>query len=85
VRAPPDSVRSVLSGASVTDVAAAVGVSRVSVHAWLRRCLTEGSSGLAGYYHRPVVSSGQRRGRIVVRSVTGFRLDRSLGKSHPYK
>ena len=29
-----DAVRAVLGGASVTEVAAAVGVSRVGVHAW---------------------------------------------------
>jgi transposase len=34
-----DAVRAVLAGASVAEVAAAVGVSRVSVHGWLRRYL----------------------------------------------
>ncbi len=48
-----DAVRAVLSGATVTEVAAAVGVSRVSVHAWLRRYLTEGVTGLADRSHRP--------------------------------
>jgi transposase len=48
-----DAVRAVLAGASVTEVAAAVGVSRVSVHAWLRRYLIEGLSGLADRSHRP--------------------------------
>src|SRR3954468_15305907 len=48
-----DAVRAVLAGASVTEVAAVVGVSRVSVHAWLRRYLTEGLPGLADRSHRP--------------------------------
>lgn len=42
-----------LAGASVTEVAAAVRVSRVSVHAWLRRYLTEGLAGLIDRSHRP--------------------------------
>lgn len=48
-----DAVRAVLAGASVTEVAAAVGVSRVSVHAWVRRYLAEGLPGLADRSHRP--------------------------------
>src|SRR5215213_4427108 len=48
-----DAVRAVLAGASVVEVAAAVGVSRVSVHAWLRRYLTEGLAGLVDRTHRP--------------------------------
>ncbi len=35
-----DAVRAVLAGASVTEVAAQVGVSRQSVHAWLGRYLS---------------------------------------------
>jgi Homeodomain-like domain len=31
-----DAVRALLAGASVVEVAAAFGVSRISVHAWLR-------------------------------------------------
>jgi transposase len=48
-----DAVRAVLAGASVVEVAAAFGVSRVSVHAWLRRYLVEGLSGLADRSHKP--------------------------------
>ena len=48
-----DAVRAVLAGASVTEVAAGVGVSRVSVHAWLSRYLAEGVAGLADRSHRP--------------------------------
>lgn len=51
-----DAVRAVLAGASVTEVAAAVGVSRVSVHAWLRRYLAQGLPGLADRSRRPQVS-----------------------------
>ena len=54
-----DAVRAVLAGATVTEVAAAVGVSRVSVHAWLHRYLTEGVSGLADRSHRPRSSPNQ--------------------------
>ena len=36
-----DAVRAVLAGASVVEVAAAFGVSRISVHAWLRRYMAE--------------------------------------------
>src|SRR5215218_9433547 len=48
-----DAVRAVLAGASVVEVAATVGVSRVSVHAWLRRYLAEGLVGLVDRTHRP--------------------------------
>jgi transposase len=47
-----DAVRTVLAGASVVEVTAAVGVSRVSVHAWLRRYLTEGLAGLSALVER---------------------------------
>ena len=42
-----DAVRAVLAGASVSEVAAQVGVSRQSVHVWLGRYLSEGVGGLA--------------------------------------
>lgn len=48
-----DAVRMVLAGASVTEVAAQVGVSRQSVHAWLARYLSEGVAGLADRSSRP--------------------------------
>jgi transposase-like protein len=48
-----DAVRAVLAGASVTEVAGLVGVSRVSLHSWLHRYLTEGVAGLADRSHRP--------------------------------
>jgi Homeodomain-like domain len=41
-----DAVRAVLAGASVVEVAAALGVSRISVHAWLRRYPTGGQTAL---------------------------------------
>jgi transposase len=61
-----DAVRAVLAGASVTEVAAAVGVSRVSVHAWLRRYLTEGLAGLADHSHRPRACPHQASDAAVV-------------------
>jgi hypothetical protein len=54
-----DAVRAVLAGASVVEVAAAVGVSRVSVHAWLRRYSAEGLVGLVDRTHRPRSSPHQ--------------------------
>jgi transposase len=48
-----DAVRAVLSGATVTEVAAAIGVSRQSVHSWIGRYLAEGLAGLADKSHRP--------------------------------
>ncbi|WP_207554487.1 IS481 family transposase [Mycobacteroides abscessus] len=48
-----DAVRMVLAGASVTEVAAQVGVSRQSVHTWLGRYLSEGVAGLADRSSRP--------------------------------
>lgn len=48
-----DAVRAVLAGASVTEVAAQVGVSRQSVHTWLGRYLSDGVAGLADRSSRP--------------------------------
>ena len=48
-----DAARAVLSRASVTEVAAQVGVSRQSVHAWVGRYLSEGVAGLADRPRRP--------------------------------
>lgn len=48
-----DAVRAVLAGAEVTEVAAQVGVSRQSVHAWMSRYLSEGVAGLADRSSRP--------------------------------
>jgi transposase len=67
-----DAVRAVLGGASVTEVAAAVGVSRVSVHAWLQRYLAEGVAGLADRSHRPRSSPGQASDAVAV-AVTEMR------------
>ncbi len=54
-----DAVRAVLSGASVVEIAAEVGVSRQSVHAWISRYLTGGVAALADRSHRPGVSPKQ--------------------------
>ncbi|MGL5856844.1 MAG: IS481 family transposase [Angustibacter sp.] len=48
-----DAVRLVLAGASVTEVAALVGVSRQSVHTWVGRYLSSGVGGLADRSSRP--------------------------------
>jgi transposase InsO family protein len=48
-----DAVRAVLGGAQVTEVAAAVGVSRQTLHSWLTRYLLEGVGGLADRSHVP--------------------------------
>src|SRR3954464_66030 len=47
-------VMAVLDGASVSEVAAEVGVSRQSVHAWVRRYRAAGLAGLADRPHRTV-------------------------------
>jgi transposase InsO family protein len=46
-------VRAVLDGARLSEVAAEVGVSRQSVHAWVVRYKTGGLAGLADRSHRP--------------------------------
>jgi transposase InsO family protein len=48
-----DAVRAVFAGADVVEVAAQVGVSRQSVHAWMGRYLSEGVGGLADRSSRP--------------------------------
>lgn len=58
-----DAVRAVLAGATVTAVAAQIGVSRQSLHTWVGWYLTDGVAGLAD---RPpgteVVSALRRHG-----------------------
>jgi transposase InsO family protein len=46
-------IQEVLAGMSVTEVAARYGVSRQSVHGWLRRYRAEGLAGLQDRSHRP--------------------------------
>ena len=48
-----DAVRAVLAGAGVTEVAAQVGVHRMTVHRWVGRYLAEQVGGLADRSHRP--------------------------------
>ena len=49
-----DAVLAVIrDGRTVTDAAAAVGVSRQTLHAWLARYEAEGLEGLADRSHRP--------------------------------
>ena len=47
-------------GRTVTETAAAVGVSRQSLHAWLARYEAEGLEGLADRSHRPAGHPGSR-------------------------
>ena len=55
-------VMAVLDGARVSEVAAEVGVSRQSLHAWLRRYRAAGLAGLADRSHRTCrVRIGRRR------------------------
>src|SRR5215210_8294474 len=62
-----DAVRAVLAGAQVKEVAAAIGVSRQSVHGWLARYLVEGVAGLADRSHRPHDSPRRAAGVVEVR------------------
>ena len=57
-----DAVRLVLAGATVTEVAARVGVSRQTVHCWLSRCIgaTRSSASSAGG-RRQLATAGQPR------------------------
>ena len=48
-----DAVRAVLGGAKIGEVAAAVGVSRQTLHGWVTRYLLDGVAGLADRSHRP--------------------------------
>jgi transposase-like protein len=52
-------VLQVLAGVPVIEVAAGFGVSRQSVHAWVKRYRVEGLAGLADRSKRPVSSPGQ--------------------------
>jgi transposase InsO family protein len=61
-----DAVRAVLSGATVTEVAAALGVSRQSVHSWIGRYLAQGLAGLADQSHRPAYCPHQVAGEVEV-------------------
>lgn len=65
-----DAVRAVLAGATVTEVAAGLGVSRQSVHTWVGRYLLEGGvSGLADRSHRPVSCPHQASASVEARVV----------------
>lgn len=49
-----DSVRAVLGGVPLTEVAAEVGVHRVTLHRWVVRYLVDGLAGLSDRSHRPL-------------------------------
>ena len=48
-----DAVRAVLAGVTVTEVAAAAGVSRSTLHRWIGRYLAGNVAGLTDRSHRP--------------------------------
>src|SRR4051795_7812878 len=54
----------VLDGASPTEVAAEVGVSRQSLHAWVRRYRAAGLAGLVDRSHRPDASPNRASAQI---------------------
>src|SRR4051794_34581388 len=66
----------VLDGASVSEVAAEIGVSRQTVHAWLRRYRAAGLAGLVDRPHR-TVSCPHRASREVEAVVCELR------RAHP--
>ncbi|SFP00188.1 Transposase InsO and inactivated derivatives [Actinomadura madurae] len=57
-------VLQVLAGVPVIEVAARFGVSRQSVHAWVKRYRAEGLAGLADRSRRPVSSPGQMSAQV---------------------
>src|SRR5205085_97536 len=57
-------VLAVLDGAAVTEVAAEVGVSRQSLHAWVRRYRAAGLAGLVDRSHRPHASPNRASAQI---------------------
>ena len=69
-----DAVRAVLAGASVTEVAASIGVSRQSVHGWLARYLVHPRS-MVGF--QPLTLCG-RRALFLPRLRPGCHLTRAL-------
>src|SRR4051795_6781548 len=54
----------VLDGASPTEVAAEVGVSRQSLHAWVRRYRAAGLAGLVDRSHRPHASPNRASAQV---------------------
>jgi len=61
----------IADGRSVTEVAQQWGVSRQSVHAWLRRYEDGGLAGLAARSRRPVSCPHQMSGEVVPRQENG--------------
>jgi len=57
-------VLAVLDGAAVTEVAAEVGVSRQSLHAWVRRYRAAGLAGLVDRSHRPHASPNRASAQV---------------------
>lgn len=69
----------VLDGASVTDVARRYGVTRQSVHAWLRRYAADGVSGLVDKTSKPDHCPHQMPPTVEARVVTMRRANPSWG------
>jgi transposase InsO family protein len=69
-------VLAVLDGAGVSEVAAEIGVSRQSVHAWVRRYRDAGLAGLVDRSHRPRTCPGQASSEVEA-------LVCELRRSHP--
>ena len=69
-------VLEVLDGANVTDVAALYGVSRKTVHKWLRRYAAEGLKGLADKSTRPATCPHQMAPAVEARVV-------EMRRAHP--
>jgi len=71
-----DAVRAVLAGATVVEVAAAVEVSRSTLHRWIGRYLAGNVAGLADRSHRPLSCSHQAAAQVEV-------LVAELRRKHP--
>ena len=69
----------VSDGATVKDTAAAVGVSRQTLHAWLSRYEADGLEGLADRSHRPASCPHQMTGTVEAAVLEARRLHRSWG------
>lgn len=72
-------VLEVFDGASVADVAGRFGVTRQTVHGWLRRYASEGLAGLADHSSRPLSCPHQMAPQVEARIVEMRRQHPSWG------
>ena len=72
-------VNEVLDGATVTDVATRNGVTRQTLHAWLRRYADQGVAGLVDRSSRPETCPHQMSPEIETRVVEMRRAHRKWG------